>query len=808
MPARRLPFGWVWGVLLSTGRVTACAGLMLLATKVMTAQQGYVLAGAVVDTSGAVIVGAGVRISDERGASWRAVSDGRGEFRVVGLPAGAYVVQADRKEFVREVINARLGVGSLADLRIVLRPQAFSEQVTVVAREARYAEPETTTATKIAVAQRRVPNSVSVLTREQMNDQHMVNTWDALSQIAGVTAISNSGSQAQYHSRGSSLESQQDGIPSAMALSGNQQYDLAIYERVEVVRGPAGLLQGPGSFSGSANFVRKRPSLARSASALASMGSWNNAQVQAEVSQPLSGGLRSLAVVSATDRDYFYDRGHDRKWLGYGVLEWAPSSGTALGLTVVHQRDRTPGFTGLPAYTDGQFLEVSRSFNPYPDWNRLNTDTTDVGVDFRHRFARGWQVVGKVNRRRQGFFFHDSFPFSGVARATNTASYTRREFDFAYTSDGADVYVSGRLGREKVGHEWLVGMNTSRFESLGRGVNSNQEPALTLPNVVVANPPIVPEPSFTYRTGSHSTTNQAGLYTMLRSTFGGRVTTVLGGRWTHFDARARTVAPSTPTDWVPGAQAHMVLTPYGGAVLDVARDVSVYGSYSEIFVPQTSRQFDGAVLDPRVGRQWEVGAKGEHLSSRLLTALAVFDIRDRNRAYADPANPGFFVPLGETESRGWEAEITGRITSLLNLSASYTQLKTEYLFDRTLNGEPLSYWYPEHSLKAWSMWQVSVGPVKDVRIGAGVQAYSQSASGRDTVNAAGVITVAARRQSAYAVATANLSVPLQPHLALAVQVNNVFDRTYYTRLGGTNTYNTFGEPRNLLVSLRWQSAAR
>jgi outer membrane receptor for ferric coprogen and ferric-rhodotorulic acid len=351
-------------------------------------------------------------------------------------------------------------------------------------------------------------------------------------------------------------------------------------------------------------------------------------------------------------------------------------------------------------------------------------------------------------------------------------------------------------------------MNASHFETLSHGVNSSQDSTLTLTGIALANPPVVAEPAITYRTGSHNTTSQSGLYTMLRSTLGGRVTTVIGGRWTQFDARARSIAPATPTDWVPGAEADRVFTPYAGVVVDVTRDVSLYGSYSETFVPQTQQQVDGTVLDPRVGHQWEVGAKGEHLAKRLLTSVAVFDIRDRNRAYADPVNPGFFVPLGEVESKGWEAEVTGRIMSLWHLTAGYTWLDARHLVNATLSGQLLNLWYPEHSLKAWSTWRVTGGPLKDLNVGAGVQAYSETASGRDTVNASGAITVMARRQSAYAVASANLSYPIQRHLQFAAQVNNVFDRTYYTRLGpSTNTYHTFGEPRSVLVSLRWQSSA-
>ena len=763
------------------------------------------IAGRVTDGGGGVIVGASVAVTGSASVSRTTVTDQRGEFVVTGLPTGAYAVTIDRQQFNRAVLHANLtAVEPRVELRVVLNLAAYSERVTVGGREVPYAEPEATTAGKVAVSRREIPNSVSVLTREQMQDQNMVNTWDALSQMTGVTAISNDGTQSQFHARGGALESQQDGVPSAMPFSGFQQYDLAIYERLEVLRGPAGLLQGSGSFSGVVNLVRRRPTAAFSASATASTGQWSNHHFEADVSGPLSGSVRALAVVAATDREFYYDRGHDRKWLGYGALEWNLTAATMLAFTAVHQNDRGPGFSGLPTYTNGRRLDVARSFNPYPVWNRTAWDTTDVGIDFEHRINTAWKVVTKINRRAQRLLFHDSFPGEGVNPSTNTTTYLRRESEFDYTNTSADAYVNGKFRLLASTHELLLGGNVSRYDRQGRGVDSSQDASLTLQNVAIASPPSVPEPTFTYRSGSVSLTEQSGLYSMLRSQVGGRVTTVLGGRWSNYDTRSRNIAPSTATDWVPGAEADMKVTPYGGVVVDVTRTSSLYASYSEIFVPQTQRQIDGSVLDPRVGYQWEAGAKGEHLNNRLLTALAVFTIRDRNRSYPDVLNPGFFVPLGEVESRGWEAEVTGQVTRQWDVSTGYTRLDTKHLVNPTLTGEPINHWYPRHSLKAWSMWRFPTGRLEGFKVGLGVQAYSKSASGRDTVNAAGVVTVAARRQSAYAVASANLSYLLPRNVLLTVQVNNMFDQTYYTRLGGTNTYNVFGEPRNALVSLRWQ----
>lgn len=774
-----------------------------LNTDAWSGQTSHVISGVVKDTSGAVVTGADVTVTGSNGLLQRVVTDARGEFRLDGLPPGDYLVGVERARFARNVVAVQLTEAEpFADVRLTLNAAGLSEHVTIRGRSP-YAPPEMTTAGKVPVARRQTPNSVSVLTRAQMDDQNMVNTWDALSQITGITAVSNDGTQSQFHARGAGLESQQDGMPSAMPFSGYQQYDLAIYERIEVLRGPAGVLQGAGAFSGVVNLVRKRPRRTFSASAWASTGQWRNHHVEADVSGPLTSSLRGRAVLAATDRDFFYERGHDRKWLGYGALEWERNN-TVVGFTVAHQKDRTPGFSGLPAYTDGTVLNVKRSFNPFPSWNRYTWDTTDVGLDIERQLTASWRVVAKINRRTQGLLFHDSYPTEGVSRETFTTSFARRESESEYTANNADGYVDGRfsvLGREQ---HWLAGFNVTRFDSRGRGVNPNDDPSLIVRGVRLDDPPEVPEPTFTYRSGSHNRTQQSGLYTLLRSKLSQRITTVLGGRWTNYEAQSRRVAPSTPTDWTPGAEASRQFTPYGGAVLDVTRGVSLYASYSEIFVPQTSRRVDGGVLDPRIGHQWEIGAKGEHMNARLLTALAAFDVRDRNRAYPDPVNTGFFVPLGEVESRGVEAEVVGRATAQWDVSAGYTWLETKYLVHQFFAGEPLSYWYPKHSVKAWSTFRVSRGMLDGLKIGAGVQAYSHSASGTDAFNTAGVLTVAARRQRGYAIVLANLSYELPRNLQVIVQMNNLFDRTYYTRLGGTNTYNTFGDPRNVVVSLRWR----
>ena len=187
---------------------------------------------------------------------------------------------------------------------------------------------------------------------------------------------------------------------------------------------------------------------------------------KADVTGPLNDdkSLRARAVVSYIDRDYVYNRVHDQKSFIYGTVDYDFTPATTANLFVAYQDNDSTGFSGLPAYTNGAFLSVPRSFNPYPDWNKSLWETTDIGGDLTHKFDNGWSASLKVLHRDQGFFFKDSYPTTGVTPATMTiANYARREFDYDYEHSSYDVFAAGPfdlLGRK---HSLLVGANYSSF---------------------------------------------------------------------------------------------------------------------------------------------------------------------------------------------------------------------------------------------------------------------------------------------------------------------------------------------------------
>jgi outer membrane receptor for ferric coprogen and ferric-rhodotorulic acid len=637
-----------------------------------------------------------------------------------------------------------------------------------------------------------IPNSVSVITQQRIEEQNLVTVADALNQVTGVTVISNDSTQSQYLSRGYALAVTNDGIPSYSAFSGYQQLDLSVYDRIEILRGPAGLFQGVGDPGGVVNVVRKRARDNFGVAGSVSTGSWDNYRGVADVTGPLNQDktLRGRAVVSAQDRQYFYDRAQNTRYVGYGTIEWDIAPTTTVSVAATYQDDRTKSpYMGLPALTTGGLLHVDRSTSPYPDWTQYLWETKDLVVEVEHRFANQWQAKVKFDQRNQRFYFKDSYPSTGVDPATNTLNYARRVRDYRYDRDAVDLYLSGPFSWFGRRHEALVGYNFDRFAYDYAGVT-----ATPLTGVSFGRTDLVPNFDLPYNLGGASQTTQKGLYGQVRLNVVAPLTVILGARVSDFAAKSRNVAPATPTAWAAGAKASDEITPNAGLVYKLSPEVALYGSYADIFIPTSSLKANGQPLDPRRGKQYELGGKSELLQGRLNASLAVFNLRDKNRAFADTANPGTFLNAGEVESKGWETEVSGSPAPGWQLQAGYTRLDTVYLKDKNNEGLPFDTWEPRHTLKLWGTRKFGEGVLAGLTLGLGANAVSASQAGTGTS--------AVRSQGGYSVWNAYASYDINRNLALAANVNNVFDATYYTRLGGLNTYNTYGDPRNLAVTLR------
>lgn len=654
--------------------------------------------------------------------------------------------------------------------------------------------PGVTTLGKVPLKPRELPQSASVIDHERLEQQNLFSLDEAMQQATGVTVQPFQLLTTAYYVRGFKVDSfELDGVPALLGNTASSPQDMAIYERVEILRGSNGLLHGTGNPAATVNLVRKRPQREFAASTTLSAGRWDRYRAEVDVGGPLSasGNVRGRAVAAYEDRDYFYDVADQGTRLLYGVTEFDLSPDTLLTVGAQYQHiDSITNMAGVPMAKDGSNLGLSRDTYLDVDWDRFKWDTYRAFGSLEQQLGGGWK--GKVSaeyqeadsRLRYAGSFGAIDPQTGDGGQLMGAAYK-----FKSIQRSLDANLNGPVRLFGLTHELLGGVTYAQGET-------RQDTArfLNLPNTPVNvyrwDPHGVPRPQIgQYTSPGTTTTTQKGLYALGRIKLAEPLTLVVGGRESWWDQ-------DTPaTRFKPGRQ----FTPYGGLIWDFARDWSWYVSYAEVYQPQADRQtWNSEPLSPVEGKTYETGIKGELADGRLNLSLAAFRIDLENNPQEDPDHPGppnnpFYISGGKVRSQGFELEGTGYLTPYWSLSAGYTYTSTEYLKDsQNDSGTRYSTFTPRHLLRLWSNYDL---PWQDRRwsVGGGLRAQSDY-----SVDYRGV----SMRQGGYALVNMRLGYKIDEHWTAAVNVNNLFDRTYYQSLSNPNWNNRYGEPRSFNVSLR------
>lgn len=665
-------------------------------------------------------------------------------------------------------------------------------------------------ATKLPLKLSETPQTITVIDRDRLDQQRLVTLDDVMANTPGITVQPGTRLRTGYYSRGFIIDTLSfDGIPTSGWNEAVNTEDMAIYQSVEVLRGASGLLQGTGNPSGTINVVRKRPTMDFAASATVSGGTWNNFRAEGDVSVPLtaSGNLRTRIVGVAEDRDYYYDDGHRRKYLAYGTVEWNLAPRTVLAATIKWQDVKDDGtYMGLPRYSDGGELPIPRSRYPGAPWSLRDWRNTQLFAELKHQFGRDWEAKVAISHISGTSQLKYASAMGAVNRATGTGPVlTGADYDFDNKETDLDGYVSGGFDLFGRRHQLLIGGNywNGRTEQVSYSLPGLGQAV----DLFADNPVTVPEPMTETYTGDQTTRiKQWGSYAVLRLNLTDRLTAIGGGRlswWRTETVRRATIGgPLTPAGQY---RVNSQFTPYGGLVWKVHGPFALYASYAQIFTPQNNLTHDGEVIAPMTGGNLEAGIKGEWFGGKLNASLAAFRIIQNNRAQLDPnypCAPGAvcaYIAEGKVESKGVDASIDGQLAPGWTVQAGYTYVDTDYLRDRTATGapsanegQPLSTFTPHHMVKLWTHYQL---PVLDHKLGIGGGINWQSSF----YALQGAIRMT---QPAYAVVNARVDYAITPKINLGLNASNLFDKRYFTTLGGTTWNNWYGEPRSILVTLR------
>lgn len=655
-------------------------------------------------------------------------------------------------------------------------------------------------ATGLGLTIQETPQSVTVMTAQRMEDQAIRTLSDVMNNAAGVSVKALDSSRNGFSARGFDINIYQiDGIPVQWDQgfsAGESNLDVIIYEQVEIVRGATGLLTGVGNPSASVNLVRKHADSDHLTGTLtASASRWDNIFVMGDISAPITadGAVRGRVVAKYEEGDSFIDRLHNKKLVLYGVIDADVTVDTHLRFGASYQDHDASGtqWGGLPTwFSDGSRTDWSRSQSIGADWTTWPAKNATYFADATQQLGERWQlrVYGNYtqNSSDMRLLFLSGQPDKdtglGMTASPSRFDARRNQFDVGIRLNGSYAL----FGRD---HELMVGASYAKqdmdFFSYAR---SN----VAMPGSFLTWDGSYAEPTWGAR--SHQVdlaTKQWGYFASTRVNLADSLKLILGGRLNSWDRTGGYYGMAIDYG------IRDKFTPYAGLLYDIAPGHTLYASYTDIFQPQQIRNRNGQFLDPLSGSTYEAGLKSSFFGGRLNTALSVFRIEQDNFGVLDGDIP---VPGTENEqayraikgarSTGFEVEANGEVLPGWSVSGNYTQFRA-----KDANGARINTLYAQKLLRLFTTYKLN-----SLTIGGGVN--WEGLSYTDAVNP---VTGAAERLEVKPYALVNLMgrYEFKPGLSAQVNVENLFDKHYYSQIGFYNQH-AFGEPRNVTLTLQYR----
>lgn len=491
------------------------------------------------------------------------------------------------------------------------------------------------TTTGLELTPRETPQSVSNITMQQIQDQGLTTLDETMRRTTGITVIEDAGT-VRFLSRGFFVDKiQEDGITSTIPGSTGNSHresaamsDMAIYDHIEVVRGPTGLTQSNGEPGGTINAVRKRPTAGFQASVSAEAGSWDHYRSMADISSSLNEAqtLRGRLVGVVSRSNSFKESVGDDMNLLYGILEADVTPDTKLTFGGLYQdSESTPDFFGLPAGPNGEDLDFDRDTTFIADWQKRITRKRNLFAELEYYFNEDWRITSKISYTRVARDTKMGQLIGIKTQPIDNPMMQGNNFQFYDNSQeqlSASVTLNGVYRLFGQDHDFFGTLDYSKEESdshwkrspFGSEVNAHDFSGSSL---------IEPDwndydqlnVDYIYRT----TYRDMGIRLGTRYNFTNNWHLIAGARWANFKQESDNEGIDytyhkdnglyywNPRDYWGSELTTSKLIPYFGLTWDVTPNSSIYLSYTAIFKPQSGKYTSGEVVDPVEGTNYELG---------------------------------------------------------------------------------------------------------------------------------------------------------------------------------------------------------
>lgn len=680
------------------------------------------------------------------------------------------------------------------------------------------------TATKLPLSLRETPQSVSVITHDALDARQVLTLGQALELSAGVTQFSGNGPFAGQPSfgfnqttiRGMAIDDLYDFRDDGLVSGSYYQIpDLAIYDRLEVVKGPNSVLYGRGSVGGLINRVRKKPLAQSQADLELSIGSFDTYRADADLTGPLtaSGGLRGRLVAAYQDEGTFVDGPESQRTVVAPSLDVDLSTRTRLLLQALYQGEDIIPNTGVPLRATGSGYDapnISRSqYNGVVTREPYTWETKSVNAKLDHDIGDRWLATLRlatsaidtpirVDAYAYGFREDGDDPATvDIVERRGDTSIIGSDYEIERDIWSAELQLSGGFslaGREVAA---VIGLDHNQNDYSRRGIYYNVY-GFYAPGADgnlydgVFNPADESNPLVGSKFGGDP--RSTGFYAQGQIHATERLKVLLGARYDDVELRSfngDTKNRETVSD----------VTGRIGLTYDLNKQVSIYGLYAQSFNPvlfDTGR--NGELLDPETGEIFEIGAKSDWFDARFGVTAAIYRI-DRNDipvgADVAPGETPYSVSSGLQRSEGFEVEINGQPLPGWDIALAYNRVDSEFKDPR----DPFFGIQPggtaDWQLGLFTRYEIQAGPLRGLGFGASAFAIDDR----------GVSTWSPGTLPGYERYDLHAFYRGWNAMEVSLVVRNVTDEVYIEGADRPSAYAQFGSPTAAMLSVRYRIGA-
>ncbi|KRP82405.1 TonB-dependent siderophore receptor [Pseudomonas lactis] len=647
-------------------------------------------------------------------------------------------------------------------------------------------------ATRTDTAIHETPQSISVVSKDVVEDLGATRLQDALDYAGGVGRANNFGGQGltTFTVRGFTTgEFYRNGFPI------NRGYpnmpDANTIERLEVLRGPATMLYGRGDPGGTFNVVSKQPLAERTVTLGSQLNDQGMKRGTLDASGPLDeeGRLAYRLNVVGEGGDTFRDHVETERYGVTPVITWQATDDTKVTFEGDFMRNNHPLDRGLTRFPNQRGTPSRDTFWGDKDAGKLHNDNNMAQLRFEHALSDNWTLGGGF-QWLDGSLKGNAIEANGPGSLGTDGRTLQRNFNYRkleWTDKDYQLNLTGHFSTGGFDHTLLTGIEYEDYDYKSI-IQRSSAAAGTYPIDIFDPVYGQPRPALT-RTPTHDKENLKTYAAFVQDQVAltERLKVLAGARFERFEHDYQNYVGKS---WQAADNA---VTPRVGVIYDLTDTVAVYADAARSFKPNTGASREGGGFAPEKGKSYEMGIKWEALDRQLSVDAAIYQIEKKNVLTTDPVDNTFSVAAGQVRSRGFDLNVAGNLTPEWRVIGGYAYVDAEVTRDNTLRSGTRLMNIPRNSFSLLNVYEFQDGALKGLGLGVGGKYVDQRAG--QTANTA-------FSMDAYTVVDLLGYYKVNEHVRLNLDVKNLFNREYEEGAFG-NIYAYPGAPRTVQVGIAY-----